>query len=263
MMLVILLLLLPAAVQALSTLHNSIFSKVKDTLNLKQTDFPNKYDSAAFTCNGFEGTSEWWDEVKGGKLTGVSKNVILNPSTGFSAYTLNCWMGPTYSCPHLLLTFGTDSLYNGITIRADFLPRGAVSLGSDQTVLDMHYGKDVLSWYDDAVKQSGGKFLAPSPSFSARLLRSPVELAVAGLSDKSVTDIATAHVTRWLTFVSEAKPNEPRSRGAVNTRDDKQRMFSYQAEVAQCVALVGSDLGPKLGAARTGPVAEAYVGGGG
>ena len=47
--------------------------------------------------------TEWWDEKKGSKLTGVSKNLILGPN-GISSNVLNVWMGPGYMIPHLLVT---------------------------------------------------------------------------------------------------------------------------------------------------------------
>jgi len=42
-----------------------------------------------------------------------------------------------------------------------------------------------------------------------------------------------AHVTRWLTWLKEAKAVEARQRGAINTRDDKQRQFFYRAAVTE------------------------------
>lgn len=252
-----------SAVHGLSTLHSKLFSHVKETLGLKLTDFATKYDAAQFSKNGFEGTCEWWDESKGSKLTGVSSNSISNPSTGLQTFTLNCWMGPAYNCPHMLLTLARDPSLSGLSIRADYLPRGPVPLGSDQTAMESYFGTEVVSWYDNAIRAAKGSFLPPSPSFHGRLLRSPVELAVHGLDEDSIGSIATEHVERWLSYVLSAQQNEARSRGAMNTRDDKQRMFAYQAELSDAVSWVGADFGPSLAAARTGPVAEAYVGGGG
>ena len=60
----------------------------------------------------------------------------------------------------------------------------------------------------------------------------------------------------------EAKPVEARQRGAINTRDDKQRQFYYRSAVAESVAKLGPKMGQTIGACSTGPVAEAYVGGG-
>ena len=38
-------------------------------------------------------------------------------------------------------------------------------------------------------------------------------------------------MTRWLAWLKEAKAVEARQRGAINTRDDKQRQFFYRAAV--------------------------------
>ena len=255
-------LLLPL-VMSLTAVHTKLFNNVRDALGLKSTDFAAKYDAADFSKGGFEGCCEWWDEAKGSKLTGVSFNAIRNPASGFELLTLNCWMGPAYNCPHMLLSIGTDPSISGSSIRADYLPRGPIPLGSDQTTMDMYFGADVVQWYDSAVKASRGSFLPPSASFYGRLLRSPVELAVHGLDEASVAAIATEHVERWISYVLDAQQNEARSRGAINTRDDKQRMFAYRAELSDATSWVGADFGASLAAARTGPVAEAYVGGGG
>lgn len=246
---------------ALESIHSSLLGKIKSSLSLKLTDFATKYDADSFSANGYSGTCEWWDETKGARLTGVSANTLLGPD-GFSSYQINAWMGPAYNCPHLLLTLGTDSRHKGMSIRADYVARGPTPLGSDQTILDLYYNRDVAAWYDEASAR-GCEVLAPRSTLSARLLRSPFELAIAGLDKRDGEAIASEHVDRWISFVQEASQNEPRQRGAMNTRDDKQRQYAYLAEVAECVAIVGADFGPKLGAARTGPVAEAYVGGGG
>lgn len=249
---------------AAQSVQCNLFNKINDALGLKQTEFADKYDATTFSHNGFEGECTWWDETKGSKLTGISKNGIRHPNSGFASYQLNCWMGPAYNCPHMLLTLSVDPRsFQGIGVRADYLARGPTPLGSDQTVLDTFYDKNVISWYDKAVSSQGASFLPPHPSFFARLLRSPAELAVAGLDEKTAAAIATEHVERWISFIQEAKQNEARQRGAINTRDDKQRMFAYRAELYDCIEWVGADFGAKLGAARTGPVAEAYVGGGG
>lgn len=48
----------------------------------------------------------------------------------------------------------------------------------------------------------------------------------------------------------------------MNGRDDKIRQFAFLAAVSDYSKLVGVEGGRILGAAVTGPVAEAYVGGG-
>ena len=47
----------------------------------------------------------------------------------------------------------------------------------------------------------------------------------------------------------------------MNSRDDKQRQYAYRAAIDMLTKTLG-DGGKKLAAAYTGPIAEAYVGGG-
>ena len=82
-------------------------------------------------------------------MTGVSKNGVTGPN-GYFSRTLNIWMGPGFLVPHLLLTMGGDpAKHTGMSVIADFVPRGPFPLGSDQSYLDQHFSsKDVLEWYD-------------------------------------------------------------------------------------------------------------------
>jgi hypothetical protein len=69
-------------------------------------------------------------------------------------------------------------------------------------------------------------------------------------------------VNRFLSWVEKAQPIMARTRGSFNLRDDKLRQYYFKGEVAKNMARLGNDLGVKVGAANTGPTAEAYVGGG-
>jgi len=60
----------------------------------------------------------------------------------------------------------------------------------------------------------------------------------------------------------------PYQRGAINSRDDKQRQFQYRSvltyyqEQLEDFASDNDDLMRRLSAGSTGPIAEAYIGGG-
>lgn len=164
--------------------------------------------------------------------------------------------------PHLMLTIGVDSQY-GYSLTTDYVTRGASPIGSDLSYMSTYYLADVLANYDAVASLPNLLFLPPSPSFSARLLRSPVYTSVTGLSAEDVDRFAKAHVQRWVEWVQTAQQIEPRLRGAVNMRDDKLREFAFKAAVAEHSFLLGDqDFGYKVAMAATGPTAEAYVGGG-
>jgi hypothetical protein len=93
-------------------------------------------------------------------------------------------------------------------------------------------------------------------------LKSPVALAIEGISFNDATLLANEFADIWINWVKDAKQIEARQRGAMNSRDDKLRQFAYRAAVAESSKLFGSDFGKRLGAGITGPIAEAYVGGG-
>jgi hypothetical protein len=172
---------------------------------------------------------------------------------------LNVWMGPSYDVPHLLVTFGLDqgNLYH---VTADYVPRGAIVMGSDPQYLQAFYDETVQQAWTDA--SAAGQALGPAPEFELRLLDSPAKIAVTGLTAASAEAIVVAHVDRFLAWVEQAQQVPARLRGSFNMRDDKIRQYYYRGQVAKQAAALGGDLGMTVAAVNTGPTAEAYVGGG-
>lgn len=82
------------------------------------------------------------------------------------------------------------------------MARGPYPLGSDPTYIDKYFSGSSLSQYDSLM--TIGKSLPPSTSFSQRLLRSPLEISVGGLSEEQITEYADKHVSLWLQWISEA-----------------------------------------------------------
>lgn len=237
-------------------LHAQLYEKVNAALNLKEAGGGIKRE----TFNAWTAASTWYDEQKGSKLTGVAVGVIKSETECLC--TLNGWMGPKYFVPHMLLTVSKQANAK-YSVVADFVPRGPTAFGSDDSYLGTYYGQDVMAWHENAYAADGAMPLPPSKSFAARLLRSPAQVAVGELSFDDVAEIATKHVTRWLEWVAEGKESEARQRGALNGRDDKLRMFAFRAAVSENAERFGGEVGKSVGAGITGPVAEAYVGGGG
>ena len=245
------------AMSELSELHGSLFNKMDEHFKLKRTDYMPEYYS--WTENDYSGSCEWHEEKMGGKLTGISKNAIMK-NEAYECVTLNGWMGPAYSVPHLCLTIEKSG--DDLSVNADLVVRGAVPIGTGDYV-DRFYGPDVISWYDKSADL--GEVLAPPKSFSARLLRSPVALSVGKLTMNSVTQITNEIVDKWLGWIADkdgvGAQIDSRQRGAMNSRDDKQRQYAYRAAVDMFTEKLGSG-GNDVAAAFTGPIAEAYVGGG-
>jgi hypothetical protein len=239
------------------SLHSSLRKTLNDVLGLKVA-----LSGSHEGNKGWSVTTEWLDEVKGSKLTGVSSNILKSTGSGDLSCQLNAWMGPKYFVPHMLLSIGENS--NGkYCVHADYIPRGPNAFGSDDSYVGTYFGNEVLAWYENAYSLDGSTALPPSKSFGARMLRSPAQVAVGGLSLSDATSVAETHVKRWLQWVSEAKESEARQRGALNGRDDKLRQFAFRAALNEATEKFGSDLARDVAAGMTGPVAEAYVGGGG
>ena len=70
-----------------STLQADLFAKIDGALSLKLTDYTDAKCSAQTWNDGdYSGTCEWFEETKGSKLTGVSKNTICGK--GYFSYTV-------------------------------------------------------------------------------------------------------------------------------------------------------------------------------
>lgn len=247
----------------LAPTFDTLFSKVDEKFGLQVTDFADTYDGQTWQCptTGNSGAADWYSESSPQYLTGVSKTSVWTSGVG-DAHTINIWMGPSYDVPNLLLTFG-DSEDGTFFVDADYIPRGADPLGSNVAYVDKFYGEDVISSWDAATALNGAESIPPSPSFHTRLLYSPARIHVKGLkvADDAV-DIATAHIERFCGWIDDAQAVPARLRGSYNMRDDKLRQFFYRGQIVENTETYGDELGPMIAAVNTGPVAEAYVGGG-
>lgn len=240
----------------ISSLHDTLFNKLKDKYVLKETFFAEDNGAKEWKNLQSSGKCGWWDEKLGGKLTGVSNYVYTTSS--MSSYNLNVWMGPGYLVPHLLLKINDNA--GIISITCDYVPRGSFPLGSDQTYVDTYYGKDSIAIYDSNMALSGVKPLPPSKSFSSRILNSPIYTSITGLTSDSASIIATKHIDLWLQWMETAEKVDARQRGAINTRDDKLRQYAFRSNLAEVSTFVNKQFATSLAAAHTGPIAEAYVG---
>lgn len=243
----------------IASLHSNIFNKIKDKFVLKETFFAEDNGAKEWKNSDSTGKCGWWDEKLGGKLTGVSNYIYTTPTV--SSYNINIWLGPSYLVPHCLLSITQSS--SGISITSDYVPRGSFPLGSDQTFVDTYYGKESIAIYDANYAIPNTVPLPPSKSFSSRLLNSPLHTSINGLNIESASAIATKHVDVWMNWMDTASKVDARQRGAINTRDDKQRSYFFRSALAEASNFVDKDFASSLAAAHTGPLAEAYVGGGG
>jgi hypothetical protein len=239
-------------------LHDELCSMVGSRFGLQRTDFCDVVGGSNWQDpnSGASGSATWWSESSPNFLTGVTTATMQRGSE--ELYTINIWMGPSYDVPHLLLSFGTSKLI------ADYVPRGGNVLGSDPQYLSMYFeNPDVQSAYTQAYFSGASQPLLPPPELETRLLFSPSRIAVSGLSSETVTSLARQHVTRFLSWVDQSQPIPARSRGAFNLRDDKLRQYYFRGQVQQQIRESNNaDLGRMIAASITGPVAEAYVGGG-
>jgi hypothetical protein len=99
-------------------------------------------------------------------------------------------------------------------------------------------------------------------NFYSRLLQSPAYFSATSLSLQNVNDVSTQHVERWVSWLVDAKPLEARQKAGYNSRDDKLRQFAFTSNLYEYGSKFGSNLGKSVAAAFTGPIAEAYIGGG-
>ncbi len=241
-----------------------------EQFGLVQTDFCNVLDVQTWKSAdaSSSGTNEWWTEANPKFLTGVSKNTRRrSKGTGDveEEFTLNIWMGPSYDVPHLLLSIGQKQ-QGQYTLLADYIPRGMTPLGSDPQYLGKYFGDDVDQWWNK-VCTNAEQFAPPqSSSIASRIIQSlsPARISVLSGSKEMVEEASTQHVDRFLKWIQResSSPIAARLRGSFNSRDDKLRQYFYRGELERNVAELGQDVGARVAAGATGPISEAYVGGG-
>jgi hypothetical protein len=246
-----------------SDVASSIMQKLEGTLGLKRTDYTDTLDCARFSLTSkvdgvaFTGEAGWYDETMGSKLTGVSKYSMESADKSVQAHVIQAWMGPGFLVPHMFLTVG-DIGDGTCTVKTDLYPRGPYPFGSDQKYLDTYYSDFIRGGNQEQANYNP----VPMPeSFYARLLISPAVFSATRISEQEAGSIANAHVDKWLAFLGSAEKVDARSRAGINTRDDKLRQFAFLSKLDKYVPMFGED-GRSLAAAFTGPLAEAYIGGG-
>jgi hypothetical protein len=245
---------------SLQPLYDTLSSKVSAQLGLQATDFCETFEAATWQSDtaGVQGTAAWLSEASPQYLTGVSTCTRIQGSS--EELTINVWMGPSYDIPHMLLTFGGNDDGSTYHVSADYVPRGASTMGSDPQYMQAYYNEQVLDAWTAAA--AAGTPLPPAAQFELRVIDSPAKIAVTGLTLAQAEQMAVEHTDRFLGWVTAAQILPARLRGSFNLRDDKLRQFYYRGQVGKQVAALGQELGQIVAAVNTGPTAEAYVGGG-
>lgn len=245
---------------SLKPLYDELAASVTSKFGLQRTDFTDTYGTGAgsWQSGASSGTADWLSESSPQFLTGVS-TCTRTQSFPMEELTINVWMGPSYDCPHVLLTFGQES-GEKYYVKADYIPRGSIPLGSDPQYLESFYGADVQGTWKQAMSQ--GYPLPPALEFESRVLDSPLRISQGGLPMDQASAIAKTHLERLYTWVDQAQPVPARSRGSFNLRDDKIRQFFYRGQMNRQRRELGDSAGAAVAAMNTGPTAEAYVGGG-
>ncbi|GMI36167.1 hypothetical protein TrCOL_g3776 [Triparma columacea] len=233
-----------ATSSSLKGLQDSLWSKINARTPLKDTDFASAFGASEY--------GQFYDEVSPQYLTGVTKYTIG------STHSLDCWMGPSNDIPNSLLSFGEDE-DGTFSLTCDMVTRGSTPIGSDPQMIEKYYAP-AMAWASAASSQ--GKPLPPPTSFNSRVVSSPLRVSVGGLSFENVETLANEHVDRWCSYVEDCQPIAARLRGGFNARDDKLRQYFYRGKVEEYTALFGEEEGRTMAAISTGPISEAYVGGG-
>lgn len=241
---------------------DNLAGQVTAQLGLQATDFTQVYQTQTWFDGGSSGAAEWMAEASPQYLTGVNK--CIRNYNGKEELTLNIWVGPSYDVPHMLLTFGEDSPGSGrYHLMADYVPRGMTPIGSDPQYMEAYYGPDVTDAWARASSALGASSLAPPPSMFSRVLISPARISLTGLSMQDAEAAASAHVQRFLSWLTTSQPLMARLRGSFNSRDDKLRQFYFRGEFeTNSRILSNGEIARNVAMAHTGPISEAYVGGG-
>lgn len=246
----------PAAADEVAQVQADLAGKVGQQLGLKLTDYTQTLGMESWAQGAASGTAKWMDEASPQLLNGVS---VAATSNGMATrFQLNGWVSPSFEVPHMLTSMTVTPA--GVEVRMDYIGRDDLAYCSGG-YMQTFYGGDVMQAWNGAM--SSGPALPPLAQWQGRLLQSPAAVAVLVPDVGTAAQMVDAHVGRWLSWLASAQPIVARKRGAMNARDDSLRRMAYEFEVGSCVAFLGDEpTGVQLGAAVTGPISEAYVGGG-
>lgn len=247
----------------------SFTSKYLEQLNNEFSLKMTAYSEPSWTTElGATGSSDWWDETKGSKFTGVSKYSYSLPNHSSSVESLSIWMGPSLLTPHMTMSIEEIGQSGRCNVMMDYIPRGGQPLGSESNFFTKYYNDlELLNSYAQyhLPSHSTGRVPYAHNSIFGRMIQSPMMVSISGVSVADAAQMTSQHLQRFIQWVNAAALVEPRQRAVVNTRDDKLRQFAFQANL-QAVADAGitcdMDMARMIAASWTGPIAEAYIGGG-
>lgn len=247
---------------SLKETYDELRTSISNKFDLQTTDFTETYECQTWSKGDTKGTADWLQEASPQFLTGASFYTKSNSQFSSEEYTINIWMGPSYDVPNMLLTFG-EVAPNNYFVTSDFVVRGSVPFGSDPQYVEKYYSSSVTQAWKSAYSNPD---VVPMHSelstLESRILFSPARISVSNLNQEVSIDMINTHVSTFLSFLDTAQPIAARLRGSFNLRDDKLRQFYFSGELVKNQHEFGEDLGRNIAASNTGPLAEAYVGGG-
>jgi hypothetical protein len=220
-------------------LQNDLMNTLNQEFGLKTTDFTDVYNAKTWGSGDYQGECEWLDESKGSKLTGIASSSYR--SRDMDVISLSGWVGPTTSVPHFVLSIkkSANGLYH---YSADYVYRGSTAVGTDLTYFTSYYDNpDLLRKYNQMHSTASQSYIPDEGNFFGRVLRSPNHLNVIHGSFSDIASYSTQIVEQWVSWIKNATPVETRSRGAMNSRDDKLRQFFFASNLHQAQALLPRD----------------------
>lgn len=155
--------------------------------------------------------------------------------------SLSGWVGPTSSVPHFLISIKKNS--NGLyQYTADYVHRGPQPVGTDLTYFSTYYDNpDLLKQYNRLHSSATESYIFDEGNFYERVLRSPNYVNIYHGSFDEIASYSISMIDQWINWIKGATPVEMRSRGAMNSRDDKLRQFFYASNLHKAQALLSRD----------------------
>jgi len=186
------------------------------------------------------------DALTGPEMDWMIHSWIGTPQTSFTNMHLTAWLGPHIRVPHLWMAMGTIP---DIFVFLDYGPRADLSV--DTAYLDRYY-TDVNAGYMQVLDDP------ELPSFvtqdlCTRQYVSPTGVCLGGVKSspamiQRLSQMAHAHVDRWLSWVDEAEAVPFAEREALAARDLYVRRTIAERDPANAVAtrLYGDEMTHEL-----------------
>jgi hypothetical protein len=228
-----------------------LLAELKDKVFARFELQPDPSTAEFATYGGPEGPRGELTAYVGPEVDWAVHSWLGNPQYSFSNMHLTVWLGPQVKVPHLGIAFGTMP---DLWCYLDYVPRSDLMV--DLEALDTYYEPTNEQWLALRARDDVGPFISRALYVREALSETAVCFSAAYTPEliARLSELAHAHVDRWLAWVDAAAPTPEDERAPLATRDEAVRRNVAERDPANemGVRYFGQEMTDRLVAALWG-----------